>query len=76
MRDAINLYSIFVRKHKAGKPLATTRRRYANNIKMYIKERRCYNVKQSLLAQARVQWRIVLNAEIFKFRKSGNFLTS
>jgi hypothetical protein len=60
MEQMINMYNILVLKHNGKKPVGRSRRRWENNVKMYLKEFWCEGVEELHVAQDGVQkWNLV-----------------
>jgi hypothetical protein len=57
-----NVYNILVGKPDGRRPLGRPRRRWEDNIKLYLKEVGCDDVDWIHLAQDKVQWRFLVNA--------------
>jgi hypothetical protein len=57
-----NAYRIFVRNPEGKRPLGRPRRRWVNNIKMYLREIGWDGMDWIDLAQDRDQWRALVNA--------------
>jgi hypothetical protein len=62
------MYRVLVGKHEEKKPLGRPRRRWEDNIKMYLQDVGCRGLDWIELAWNRDRWRALMNA--------GNFLTS
>jgi hypothetical protein len=56
-----NAYKILVKKPEGKKPLGRSRRRWEDNISMYIREIGWEGVNWIHVTQDRVQWRIFVN---------------
>jgi hypothetical protein len=56
-----NAYRILVGKPEGKRPLERPRRRWVDNIKMYLREIRCCSMDLIDLAQDRDHWRALLN---------------
>jgi hypothetical protein len=52
-----NAHKILVGMPEGKKPLGRLRHSWENNIKMYVKERGCQDVKQISVAQDKDQWK-------------------
>jgi len=61
MREMRNAYKILVKKPEGKKPLGRSRRRWEDNISMYIREIGWEGVNWIHVTQDRVQWRIFVN---------------
>jgi hypothetical protein len=62
-----NAYKILVGKPEEKQALGRSRRRWENNIKMYLRGIGCNNTNWVPLAQDREQWRVLLSI-IMNFR--------
>jgi hypothetical protein len=63
MVDKCNAYRILVGKSKGKRPLGRPRRRWEDNIKMYLTGI-CYGMYWIILAQDRGEWRALANTVI------------
>jgi hypothetical protein len=61
MGEPRNAYRILVGNPEGKTPLGTPRRRWVDNIKMYLREIGWYGVDWIELAQDRDQWRALVN---------------
>jgi hypothetical protein len=71
-------YSPYLSSENRKRPLGRSRRRCEDNIRLYVKQRRCEEVKWIRLTQDRNKWRALVNT-LLKLQvpqKAGNFLTS
>jgi hypothetical protein len=78
MGEMRNAYKAFVRKPEGTKSFGRSRRRWADNMRMDIREIRWETVEWILLAQDRDQWQAFVNT-IMNLRvheRRINFLTS
>ena len=62
MGEGRGVYRVFVRKPEGKRPLWRPRRRWEDNIKMYLQEVGCGGVDWIELAQDRDRWRALVNA--------------
>jgi hypothetical protein len=56
------VYRVLVGKPEGKRPLGRPRRRWVNNIRMYLQEVRCAYVDWIRLAQDRDRWRTLVSA--------------
>jgi hypothetical protein len=78
MKEKRNSYRIFVGKTEGKSPLGRLRRRWVDNIKMYLREIGWDGMNWIYLAQESGQWRALVN-EVMNPGvpcKAGNFLSS
>jgi hypothetical protein len=59
--DKRNAYRIFVGKPEGKRPLGRPKRRWMDNIKMYLRETGWGRMNWIVLAQDRDQWRALMN---------------
>jgi len=70
------VYRVLVGKSEGKSPLTRSRRRWENNIKMYIQELGCAGMGWIELVQDRDRWRALVNAVMnLRVPYRGNFLT-
>ena len=62
MEEKRTLYRVLVGKPEGKRPLGRTRRRWKDNIKMYLQEVKCGDMDWIELAQDRDMWRAHVNA--------------
>jgi hypothetical protein len=62
MEEGRGVYSVFVGKPEGKRPLGSPRRRWEDNIKMYLQEVGCENMDWIELAQDRDRWLALVNA--------------
>jgi hypothetical protein len=70
MGESRGVYRVLVGKPDGKRPLRRSRRRWENNIMMYLQEVGCGGVDWIELAQDRDRWQAVVNAEMNLDRKS------
>ena len=78
MVDKRDVYSILVGKRGGKRPLGKPRRRWEDNIKMYLQEVGCGGMYWIRLPQDRDRWRAIVNG-VMNLRgpyNVGNFSTS
>jgi hypothetical protein len=64
MGEKRNAYGILVGNPEGKRPLGSPRRRWVDNIKIYLREIGCDGMDWSDLAQDRDQWRALVNAVV------------
>jgi hypothetical protein len=69
MGERRSVYRVLVGKPEGKRPLGRPRRRWEDNIKMYLQEVECGGMDWIELAQNRKKWRALVNS-IMKFRVS------
>jgi len=57
-----DVYRVLVGKPEGKRPLGRPSRRWEDNIKMHLQERRCGGMDWTDLAQDRDKWRVLVNA--------------
>ena len=62
MGEEMGVYRVLVGKPEGKRPLERPRRRWADNIRMYLQEVGCGYVDWIVLAQDRVSWRALVSA--------------
>ena len=77
MGESRGVYRVLVGKSEGKIPLGSPRRRWEDNIKMYIQEVGCRGIDWIDLAEDRDRWRALVNS-VMNLRvpkNAGNFLT-
>jgi len=67
IRKRRGVYRVLVGKPDGKRPLGRTRRRWEDNVKMYLREVVCGSMDWVELAQDRYKWQALMNA-VMKFR--------
>jgi hypothetical protein len=72
------MYRVLVGKSEGKRPLGRPKRRWEDNIKMYLQAVGCGGTEWIELAQGRDRWRALVNAVMNPWipKNAGNFLTS
>jgi hypothetical protein len=74
MAERRGLYRILMGKPDGKRPLITPKRRWEDNIKMYLQEVECGGMDWIDVVQDRDMWRALVNAVMkFGFHKIGGF---